>query len=123
MDITRLKTFATFTGVQPITVNDSNVLLAEYIVSTLYARIWRSAIVVKNKRESDKGGAKATIQQALTAGLIDNSEALNLLLATNTARMAELREALPHNAKTDEPTDEDIKIAVAQLIANKGQAS
>ena len=108
--------------VQSLTINGTEIP-AEFVVSTFYARIWRSATVVKNKRENAGGGIKNTVSQALTLEKIDQTEALALMLTPDKARLAEIKAELPQVDKTDEPTVEDVKIAVTQVLANRGQAS
>lgn len=122
MNKTQLREMVTFEGVEPLKIQGEE-FSKDFIKSTLLARIWRSATVVKNKRESDKGGIKTTILQAISEGLIEKEEGFDLVMTPNKEKIAELKEKLPSVEKSEEPTEEDIKIAITQVLANKGQAS
>ena len=122
MNKNQLREMVTFEDVEPLKIQGEE-FSQDFIKSTLLARIWRSATVVKNKRESDKGGIKTTIMQAISEGLIEKEEGFDLVMTPNKEKIAELKEKLPSVEKSEEPTEEDIKIAITQVLANKGQAS
>ena len=120
MNKTQLREQVTFEGVEPFKL-DGVEIPAETIKSTFLARIWRSAVVVKNKR-NDRG-VKAVINQALELGLIELMDAVGLLTTPNKEKVAELRSQLPEPEKDAEPTEEDIAKGIEQVLANRGQAS
>ena len=96
---------------------------SEFIKETLYNRIWKSANVVKNKRQADKGGVKAIVSQAIKAKLIDASEALAIIMENDKESANALKEQLPKVEKDELPTREDLETAIKQVLAGKGQAS
>lgn len=122
MNTQQMRETVELTDVKPLKINGVEIS-AEVVKSTFFARIWRSATVVKNKREADKGGLKATVGQALNAELITAEEGLTILLTGDKEKINSLREQLPTVEKSVEPSEDDVKIAIQQVQANKGQAS
>lgn len=96
---------------------------AEELIKTITMRIWKSAQVVKNKREADKGGIKLVVSQALAAKLITKDEAFDIVMLGDKAKAAELREKLPKTEKTEDPSDEDVAVAIRQVTSGKGQSA
>ena len=121
MNKEELKAFLTLEDVKPLKLN--GVIIDEKVVrDTIISRVWRSAIVNKNKRQADKGGVKAVIASALKEGLIDKSQALDLILLGSKGEINALKEQLPKVEKSEYPSEDDIVKALKQIKENKGQA-
>lgn len=120
MTFNELKEAVSIEGVKPLFI-DGQELKAEYVLSTILGRIWHSANVNKNKREADRGGVKLTIRRALALDLIDKDKALMLMLDPNKEEVGAIKALLPQEPKSEEPSEEDIELAIAQVLANKGQ--
>jgi len=125
-NIVRVQGFITL-PTQPIEAELANgnkaTIPAEQVSREGYSRIWKSAVVVKNKREADGGGIMLTIQQSLASGAITKEEAFDIMVNKNKEKIAELKALLPTAEKSEEPSDGDIEVAINQYLAGKGQAS
>lgn len=93
----------------------------DWMLEIIASKIYRTATVVKNARESDKGGIMATLNCAVSAGLIDAGQAFTIMSTKDKARVEELKKQLPKSEKDDEPSDEDIKLAISKVMAGAGQ--
>ena len=121
MNFEQMKELITIEFIDDKLMIDGEEFSRELIEKNAYARIWNSATVVKNKRQADKGGVKATVLQAINEGLIEKEEGFDLVMTPDKEKIAELKEKLPTVEKTVEPTEDDIKRGKEQVQAGKGQ--
>ena len=85
------------------------------------SKIWRSAGVIKTKRQADKGGIKAVIRQAVDKGIIEQADAFGYVMdGISEEKLAEIKEQLPTVEKTATPTDEDGDDGARQVMVQKG---
>jgi rRNA maturation endonuclease Nob1 len=98
-----------------------------YIEEMLINRIWKSANVIKNRREADNKSQKQIITEALQAELITSEQALELMLSQEKESVKEmlktLSDKLPKTEKSEEPSEEDIDLSIALTLENKGQSA
>lgn len=97
------------------------VLSGEWLLEVITSKVYRTAVVLKNVRESDKGGVKVIIGQALQAGLVTPEQGLNIIMSSDKAELSRLKELLPKSDKTEEPNEEDIEQAIKKVLAGGGQ--
>jgi hypothetical protein len=109
-------------GTGSVVVNGLTIT-AEELKQTIKMRIWKSAQVIKNRREQDKGGLKLTVSSALSAKLITEGEALQIILSNDKAKAQALAEKLPKTEKTEDPSADDIAMAVRLVASGKGQSA
>jgi len=107
-------------GQSDLTINGENISF-EDVAETFFQKIWKSANVIKNRRESDSASVKAIIGRALTLKLIDSDKALTILLTGNKEMAQEVAKAFPKVEKSDDPSEDDVAEAIALVISGGGQ--
>ncbi len=110
-----------FEGISPFKLNGEEISIAD-VEQTYKSKIWKSAGVIKNRREATHGGINSVVGQALQAELITKDEALNIILMNDRTKMAEIKEQLPQTEKTKDPSQEDVKQAIILVKTGGGQS-
>ncbi len=98
-----------------------------YIVEKLINLMFKNANIIKNRREADNKSQKQVISEALSLELITSEQALTLMLSQEKESVKEtikaLAEKLPKSEKTEEPSEEDIELAIALTLEGNGQSA
>lgn len=95
---------------------------AEWLHDIAVAKTFRTATIIKNQRNrADGGSMKDILRTAVSLGIIDVPTAWEIDSTNDKARVAEVKAKLPEVEKDTEPSDDDIKIALARVMASGGQ--
>ena len=99
---------------QPISLDD--------LKETYFQKVYKTAMINKNRRESDNGGIKQIVQRGLTLNLLSKDEALDIILFNDKEKANEIKAKFPVSEKSEEPNEEDVDQAIATVLAGGGQA-
>lgn len=109
-----------FGDVEAIEINGVTIS-SEVIIDTFKNKAWKSALVIKNRREAETGGLKSIVGRALTLKIIDANEGLAIILSNDKARAKTISEQFPETEKSDEPIESDVEQAIALVLSGGGQ--